>query len=456
MNDPSPIAAVSKPDALRSAITDARARGDAILDIYRTDRDLRAAILKPGERTVYEPKLGSGPFIRPSHYGVLGFFALEVDDARADWWASEYPVDRVSGRGIHVMPLGPVRADVAESLRYVLTVFGDDIHHVRLVPGYKHRHVEAAIVRQGVRRAIRVAERVTGTSPVAHAWAYAMAVEEALHISVPVAALRERTCLAELERLMSHLGDLAVLAASTGTVTAAADLLALKEKVLRFNQAAFGHRYLRDRLAVGGGSPRQVEKRALLSFVAEVEREFRQVHRALDRTNSFLDRLHGAGKLPTGDPLGLRLTGFVGKSSGHASDLRWDRTYGTYGDLTQDLNPVHVDAPDAFGRYLVRAEEIRQSLTILKRLEGLPPEEPVPGREGRFGSGVGFGLVEAPRGRLFYRVAVRGMDVTAVRIATPSSLNWPAVPVALAAHNILQDFPIIDASFSLSVAGLDL
>jgi formate hydrogenlyase subunit 5 len=460
MNEPAHSPATKsarEADPLHTAIAGARDRGADILDLYRSDGGVMAAALEAGDPSVHEIQLGSGPFIRPSHYGVLGYFALEVDDQRADWWVTEFPIDRVSGRGIHVMPLGPVRADVAESLRYVLTVFGDDIHHVRLVPGYKHRHVEQAIGRQDVRQGIRVAERVTGTSPVAHAWAYAMAVEHALNISVPPAALLERTCLAELERLMSHLGDLAALAASTGTITASADLYTLKEKVLRFNQARFGHRYLRGRLEVGGGSSRPSGQLGLAAFTADVEREFNRVRRALDHTNSFLDRLHGAGRLADPTHLGLRVTGFVGKSAGQVRDLRWDRPYGAYdGDLLEGLEPVGVDAPDAYGRYLVRVEEVLQSFEILRRLEGRAPQESTSEPEPAFGAGVGFGLVEAPRGRLVYRVGVRGMEVRGVRIATPSSLNWPAVPVALAAHNILQDFPIIDASFSLSVAGLDL
>ncbi len=454
MRDPSSVAAVTPKDALRTLIAEAQAEGHAILDIYRSDRGPTAAIWRPGEYTVHERELGPGPFVRPSQYGVLGFFALEVDDERAGWWIGEYPVDRVSGRGIHVMPLGPVRADVAESLRYVLTVFGDDIHHVRIVPGYKRRHMEEAILRQGVHGGVRVAERVTGTSPVAHAWAYAMAAEAALHLVVPAPALLERTCLAELERLMSHLGDLAALSAATGTITAAADLYALKEKVLRFNQARFGHRYLRGRIAVGGGTPLALAPLGLASFADDVGREFGLVRGALDHTTSFLDRLHGAGRLRGGAGLGIRVTGGVEKSSGQSSDLRWSRAYGAYSDLTAHLRPVVVELPDAFGRYRVRVEEVLQSLEMLKSLgsrtelqAGAPTGESL---------GTGFGLVEAPRGRLFYRVAVRGQDVTGVRIATPSSLNWPAVPVALAAHNILQDFPIIDASFSLSVAGLDL
>src|SRR5579875_1223568 len=191
----------SKPtDALQTAIMDARARGWEILDLYRSGRGVVAALLASGAREVRESPLGSGPFVRPSRYGVLGYFAQEADEERADWWTTEAPLDRVSGRGLHVMPLGPVRADVAESLRYVLTVFGDDIHHVRLVPGYKRRRVTEAIARQDVRRGIRVAERVTGTSSVAHGWAYAMAVEDALNLPVSGAAVAERTCLAELER----------------------------------------------------------------------------------------------------------------------------------------------------------------------------------------------------------------------------------------------------------------
>lgn len=356
------------------------------------------------------------------------------------------------------MPLGPVRGDVSESLAYQLVVLGDEIHQVRLRAGYKRRHVAQAMTGVDVAAAVQVAERVTGTSPVAHALAFSLAVEQALGIEVSAADQRARVVLAELERITSHVGDLALLAASTGTVAAAADWFRLKETLLRFQAALTGHRYLRG--VVGPGGPRRPlsgELSALPALVTAVREQVDAVASALETTNSYLDRLHGAGRLPEYPDGAVYWTGFVGKSAGLTRDTRWDAPYAGYGALTADVAPVSVNRPDSYGRAWVRVGEVRQSLAMLSRVMDSGSETETTASQGRPGDGgVGLGTVEAPRGRLCYRLEVHAGRVRAASLTTPSQLNWPAVPLALEQRNILQDFPIIDASFSLAVAALDV
>jgi Ni,Fe-hydrogenase III large subunit len=94
---------------------------------------------------------------------------------------------------------------------------------------------------------------------------------------------------------------------------------------------------------------------------------------------------------------------------------------------------------------------------MLSRVMDSGSEPETTASQGRPGDGgVGLGTVEAPRGRLCYRLEVHAGRVRAASLTTPSQLNWPAVPLALEQRNILQDFPIIDASFSLAVSALDL
>jgi formate hydrogenlyase subunit 5 len=453
VTEPAPRVEVADP--LLLALNHARREGRLVLGLFSDAEGFRLAV-RDEHAGVTETGLGRGPYYRPSRHGFPSWWGWER--ALTDCWREPPWVMAAGGRGTHVMPLGPVRADVAEALRYEMTVLGDEIHHVRLVAGYKRRHTEERIASLPWQQAVEVAERVTGTSPVAHALAYSLAVETVLGAMVPAAADRLRTLVAELERVTSHVGDLAVLAASTGTIAAAADLYRLKEQVLRFNFALTGHRYLRG--VVGpGGVRRQASAtdQDLRTFVTRFEQEFAAVIQRLDGTNSFLDRLYGAGRL-SDDALGrLDLTGFVAKSADIGWDLRFDAPYAAYAAVTDGQRAVRMAQPDAYGRYRVRVEEILQSLRFIRRL-GVPSlaegalQSDVPAG----GAGVGYGLVEAPRGRLVYRVEVAKGHVVRAGIRTPSALNWAAVPMALAAHNIMQDFPIIDASFGLAVASLDL
>ena len=445
-------------DPLSDALGQMARDGAALLHAFLSARGLTLVIAPAARGAPEEMVLGPGPFSRPTRAGHQLFWGLEHTLPPIVWHHASRRRP-VRGRGLHLMPLGPVRGDVSESLAYQLVVLGDEIHQVRLRAGYKRRHVAEAMTGADVSAALQVAERVTGTSRVAHALAFSLAVEQALGIGVSAADQEARVVLAELERITSHVGDLALLAASTGTVAAAADWFRLKETLLRFQAALTGHRYLMGVVGPGGHRrPLSRELSALPALLVAVRAQVDAVASALDVTNSYLDRLHGAGRLPESPDGGVYWTGFVGKSAGLMRDTRWDAPYAAYGALTAGLAPVSVNRPDAYGRAWVRLGEVRQSLQMLSRVmdsrspveTAAPPERPGGDR------GVGYGMVEAPRGRLCYRLAVHAGRVRAASLTTPSQLNWPAVPLALEQRNILQDFPIIDASFSLAVSALDL
>ena len=433
-------------------IQDAVQSEHKVLHMFAQQGRARLVLWLKDDATLVEIDAGAGPHQRPSRNGFPSLrFAEEQEFAPQDFTQERGEI-AVVGEGMHIVPLGPVRADVAESLRYEMDVLGDEIHGLTLRHGYKRRGIAQRMQGAGIAAALGIAERITGTSTLAHGLAFSLAVEDALHLEIDESTSRLRSALAEFERLHSHLGDLAALAASTGTVVAAADLNRVRESVLRFGAHWTGHRYLRGAIAPGGSRTdvRDVTTE-LPAFLDTVERQFLGVRRSLDHTNSFLDRLHGAGRIPG---QGLDLVGVVGRSAGSPEDVRWDRPYAWYPELTQRRRAAGLASGDAFGRYFVRCEEVLHSIVMLRRAGGagmaassLPAD---------FASDVGYSLVEAPRGRLFYRVALRNGQVESCRIRTASSINWVAVPLAVANHNILQDFPIIDASFNLAVASLDL
>lgn len=444
---------------LLKELRDRRADHQVWIHAYPTAGRLGMVFWNSGAGTLDESVAGFGPYPRPSLHGHPVAWAWERQSAFRGFWEAEEERVAVSGDGVHRVPLGPVRSDAGESIRYDLSVVGDDIHHVWLRSGYKGREVAHLMSQRPVDEGVTIAERVTGTSPVAHALAFSEAVENCRGDTVSLEARQVRALLAELERLMSHLGDLAVLAAATGTITAAADLYRLKERVLRFNFKWTGHRYLRGVIAPGGvRRALSLPAAGLNELARDVEREFVAVRRQLDRTNSFLDRLHGAGKIPDDVIAELSPTGFVGKSAGLSLDWRWSRPYAGYDDAIWASAPAVIHQPDSFGRYWVRAEEVLQSLWLIRRLGSREcravPSTSAPAWEAR---SPGYGVVEAPRGSLVYRLTMQDAHATnQVSLTTASQRNWPAVPRALEAGNILQDFPIIDASFSLAVSALDL
>lgn len=403
----------------------------------------------------------------PSDHGIGEALAHENElstQYRELRWPAREDV-HARGKGLFVYPLGPVRADVAESLLYRLEVLGDEIVHVGIRPGFKHRHIQELVRGRTVSEALPVVDRFTTTSTVHHGLAMAMAVEAAWAWSVPAEHERTRTLLAELERLASHFGDLALLAASTGLTVPQMEYLHLKESVLRVNASLFGHRYLRGCIRPGGVDPglwpQGADPVQAADRIGRVGRSASDVARDLEATPSFLDRLDGAGLIPSSTLDTVRPVGPVGRAGGHGLDVRAVRPYAAYGSL-----PVRIaewKVADAHGRFRVRVGEVGESIQAVQAiLAGWDPErvraagDGQPNRPDPPRRRHGIGIVEAPRGLLAYHLRLdEGGRIQSLAVATPSARNWRTVPAALANGNILQDFPIIDASFALSVAGWD-
>lgn len=382
------------------------------------------------------------------------------------WQPAAHVERQVRGKGVFTFPLGPVRADIAESMLFQLRVMGDEIVRLDLNHDLKKRHISRLAEGQPVGEATTVIERTTGVSCVAHALAYSMAVENALDWNLSTDTWEYRVVLAELERAHAHLWDLAQLAVSTGMPVPQMEYLHQRERLLRLNHARFGHRYLRGLVRPG---QRNVPLAAdgtpfghLSSVVVEVYDAISRIEEDLLKTPSFLDRLHGAGTIPDASVDFVRPVGPVGRASALDRDVRTWRPYAIYDEL--ELAVPQENSGDSMARFVMRAEELKQSLLLLRRLGGRlgnalterAANEATPSVAAG-GCALGVGMVEAPRGMLVYRVLVdaESMNLRHVGVATPSARNWYVVPPAIANGNIMQDFPIIDASFALSVAGWD-
>lgn len=455
---PEPVAPRDFAETLRAHLEDPRTR---LLHLTHVPGVPGIPAGEPGlVLAVYEGAQGLGALAapavlptRPSRVGVAAAaieeWRLELDGLR---WAEEASERAILGRGVFTFPLGPVRADVAESAGWRFSVMGDEVLGLHLRFGYKRRHLEQAMGATTPSEGVLVAERVTGTSPLAHALAYANAWEAALRQTVPPPATYWRAVMAELERLHSHLGDLASLANATGLPAAAAELYVLKEQVLRLCLRLTGHRYQRGAITVGGLA-------RTLAPIPDLPRALQAIHgrfglniAELDRSTSFLDRLHTAGRVPPEAVQTLHPVGPTGRACGLPYDVRTDVPYSWYAAVGAPP-PVVENTGDSWARYRVRVREVRSSLRwLLERLEeGVPtgsaqdPGSPV--------SGLCVARVEAPRGELLYIVCPG--PVQWVRVRPASAVNWAVVPPAVGVGNVLQDVPIIDASFSLSVAALD-
>lgn len=364
-----------------------------------------------------------------------------------------YPFLEVEGDGVYEIPVGPVHAGLIEPGHFRFSVVGETIIKLKARLWFVHKGIEKLFEGRTVQRGLPLAERISGDTAVGHALAYCLAVEEATGTRVPDEAQRARALLLELERLHNHVADLGALCNDVGHSVLNSHAQRLREQLLRLNEEMTGHRLLRDGVVLGGAVLRALPDPARMEAVRADVRDI--THLALGHS-TVRDRFTGAARLPAEAARDLGCLGYVARASGLPADARTDHPFCNPGQ--EPAVPAHSSG-DVLARFLVRAEEIDASLTLVNHFsDTLQPGRhaswpPVPGREH---AGSGVGIVEGWRGTITTRVEITDdHTLTRVKPVDPSFFNWPALPVALA-DTIVPDFPLANKSFNLSYAGNDL
>ena len=359
--------------------------------------------------------------------------------------------------GVVDYPLGPVRSGVVESAHYTLRTVGEELLDCALQLFYKHRGAEQRAEGLPLTHASLIAERISGTSAFNNSLAFLQAVEAAAEVAVPIRARALRTVFGELERIYNHLGAFADLAQATGLAVAQAQFEILKERQLRLHALLTGHRYLFG-TNVAGGLACDLDA-AQIAGVRDACRTLRESLQPLEAmyfsTPSHVDRLVGTGILSHEDALLFGAVGPIGRAAGVDRDARREHPYAGYADV--DFAVPLESAGDAMARARVRFSELHESIRIVEQICDRVPsgEIRVEGVSPSPGS-TGFGWAESAHGETLAWIAI-GDDGTLRRYrARPASYaNWQAFSVAIPGHNILTDFPVIEQSFNLSVAGAD-
>ena len=359
----------------------------------------------------------------------------------------------VDAPGGFVMPIGPVFSGVQESIRFLLETVGEEIIYAHVRSFYKYRGVEKCLEEKRPMDGVLLAERVDGTAAFAHAFAFCQAVEAIAEADVPPRAQALRVLFAEFERIRSHIKTLAGIVESTGLSVPANLLAALEEELLQTGAVATGHRYLFG-LNVPGGVTRDPgdEVAALVRSVEGVVDRVTDMYDRLAFDNSFLDRLEAVSHLGAERAKSAGAVGPIARAAGIAHDLRRWHPYALYSRLTVAV-PTESEG-DGYARFRVFFQEILAARDVLREvLRQLPPGEvlvPV-----NVGAGEALGAVEAPSGALGYWVRMGASGrVARCHIITPGFVNWHSFPEAVR-YIAFQDFPIILATFGLSVADAD-
>ncbi len=361
--------------------------------------------------------------------------------------------ERLSGPGVFVFPYGPVRSGVFEAAQFLLQSGGEDVAYCAQRLFFKRRGAERRICEVPLELAVLVAERVSGTSSVAHALAFSHAVESLAQAEVPARALAIRRVLAEIERLYNHLEVTVRECEDASLSVAQAQFAALKERLHRLAGAVIGNRFLRGAVVPGGV---RVDLDAnsvdlIGDTLRQWERDFKRVLKVLLRTDSFLDRLVSAGPLSEQDARDFACVGPVARGSGIDIDARRDLPYDGY----EAINVARHSDGDAMARMEVRFQEVESSLALIGAAIGSLTDGPTRAEVGPFTEENSLGAAESARGETLYWLepdAPRRLGFCKLRAA--SFVNF-GIFNRVFDSQVLTDFSFIEHSLGLSPAGCD-
>ena len=364
---------------------------------------------------------------------------------------------KVEGEGVYEIPVGPVHAGIIEPGHFRFSVAGEPIINLEAQLYFVHKGIEKLCEGESLERCFYLAERISGDETFANSLAYCQAAEKIAGSELPLKAQYSRVLFAELERLTSHLGDLAGICLDVAYGFAAFQFRMMRGWAYLIADELCGSRFLRSVNQIGGIRQDFAagKEKSVIRQLLKIRKELAETANIIHTNPLFIDRVENTGVLNARIAADLNATGPGGRASGQNYDVRREFPYEAYRLLDFSV-PEHNNG-DVNCRMNTKLEECAQSISLMIQvLENLP--------DGKFREDIRFlpawqsacGLVEAPRGESIHWLMTGENDtVFRYKIRTPSFCTWPALCHAVQG-NVVPDFPLINKSFNLSYAGNDL
>jgi NADH-quinone oxidoreductase subunit C/D len=271
--------------------------------------------------------------------------------------------------------LGPSHPATHGTLRIVVTLDGEKIIGAESEIGYLHRCFEKMCETHTYQQVIPYTDRLNYCSAVINNVGYCMAVEKMLGIAAPTRADHVRLMLSEFYRISDHIVCIGTNLVDMGALTNFWYLFQPREEIIALAESCSGARLLPSYLRIGG-----LAIDVPTDFLANSQRIVNMLPRFIDEVEAlvmknriFRDRVDGVGVISQADAINYGFTGPCLRATGVPFDVRKSSPY--LGYETYDWDVPVADGGDTYARFLVRFEEMRQSLRILQQAidRGLPP-----------------------------------------------------------------------------------
>jgi NADH-quinone oxidoreductase subunit D len=272
-----------------------------------------------------------------------------------------------------VLNMGPQHPSTHGVLRLVLEVDGETV--ISLAPdiGYLHTGIEKTCEAKFYAQVTPLTDRIDYLCPMTNNLAYALAVEKLLDLEIPERAQYLRVLFSELTRIQSHLVWLGTHAMDIGALTVFLYCFREREEILRIFEAVSGQRMMTSYIRVGGIAlepPLDTYDR-IRAFLKTFPSKIEEYEGLLNANPIWMGRLKGVGYLSPENAIALGVTGPPMRASGIDFDVRRDMPYSGYEKFK--FNVPTSTLGDVWARYLVRMQELRESVSIcLQALDGMP------------------------------------------------------------------------------------
>lgn len=387
------------------------------------------------------------------------------------------------GAGLMTINMGPQHPSTHGVLRLVLTLEGEMVREVKPVIGYLHTGMEKECEDNNWRQAVTIVTRMDYLSPLHNELAYSLAVEKLLGAEIPPRGQAIRILMTELNRISSHLVWLGTQGLDMGAISIMLYGFRERELILDFFEMTTGLRMNHNYICPGGvwqdlpdGWQTPVE-----DFLDIFPKRMEEYENLLTDNPIWRQRTEGVGVISAEQALALGATGPILRATGVPWDLRKAFPYSGFEKYEFDVPIAHNG--DVFSRYLVRLEEMRQSMRIVRQVVDAMPDgdfksmdpkiTPPPRREltrsmeavihhfklvtqgFNVPAGDTYVAVESPRGELgYFVVSDGGTRPYRVRVRDPSFVNLQSLPVMMR-DTLVADTVATIASSDPVMGGVD-
>jgi NADH-quinone oxidoreductase subunit D len=360
--------------------------------------------------------------------------------------------------------MGPQHPATHGVLRIEIKTDSEIVAHAIPHLGYLHRCFEKHAENLDFRGVIPFVDRMDYIASMNMEWGYVLAVEKMLGTEVPRRAELIRILVAELQRIASHLMAFGTYAIDLGAFSPFLYAFDEREKILRIFEELSGARLLYNYIWIGGvwNDINDSQLARISSFCDNMDEEIKKYNTLVSGNKIFIERTAHVGVFSLQDCFDYGATGPILRGSGLKWDLRKNQPYGLYSEFDFDVpvgTGVQGQVGDCWNRYMVRMNEMVESLKIIRQVIQKIQPGPVMGKVPKIiklPKGEVFVKTECPRGELGYHLVSEadGKSPYRLKIKSPCFTHVSMLP-RVAPGQMIADFVATVGSIDIVLGEVD-